>query len=216
MKQPQTFSLIFALCFGLLQVTVVLGQTSIIVTNADASFQPNLSSSSNLKVVLTSVTNRVASEFSDALRVHPLTHPESSFQTLLDQTLNRVNFDFAQANRLTTLQFPMELVNDKTPPQIQGEVSAQVSGGSATLHWTTAEFTIATLRYGTQPGNLPGSQSVTAFAKEHSVSLPDVTPGAVIYLQIALTDLSGNTFATPERSMTISQNRAVYLPVVRR
>ena len=216
MKQKLLFGLLFTLLVAGYQTFTASGQTDISVSNADAILKPNLTSSTTLNSAISTVSNRVASEFSDALRVTTLSAPDSTLQTVLDQVAKRVSFDFAQASRVTTLQFPKTLVNDTTPPQVKGAISTQLGSNSATLLVSTSEFTIATVDYGTQPGSYSKSQSTKTFARQHSLALSGVAANSVVFYKLTLTDLSGNLATTPEASFTATEKRSVYLPLISR
>ncbi len=216
MKQKLFFGLLFTLWVATYYTFTASAQTDIGVSNADATLRPALSSSTELNNAINSVPSRVASEFSDALKLTGLVAPDSAMKTILDQVAQRVGFEFADGSRVTNLQFPKELVNDTTPPQVAGEINAQIGNGSATLNWATNEFTIVIIHFGTQSGNYTGSKSITTFAKQHTLTLSSLTPGSTIFYKLDLTDLSGNTFSTTEKSLTVVQQRSVYLPLVTR
>lgn len=215
MKQKFFLGLLVTLLVAMYSSFTASGQTDIGVSNADATLRPPLTSSADLNTSLTPIPKRVASEFSDALHLYALT-PDSVLKAALEQVARHVSFDFAQGSRVAHLQFPKELVNDTTPPQVAGEINAQIGNGSATLNWSTNEFTIVVLRFGTQSGNYTGSQSITAFAKQHQITLSGLTPGSIVFYKLELSDPSGNKASTTEKSLTIVQQRSVYLPLVSR
>lgn len=215
MKQKFFFGLLITLLVAAYSSFTASGQTDVSVSNADATLRPPLSNSVQLNNALAPIPKRIASEFSDGLHLYTLT-PDSALKAALDQVVRHVSFDFAQGSRVATLQFPKELVNDTTAPQLQGEVGVLSGSDSATLTLTTNEFTVATILYGTQSGSYPNQKSDTSFAKQHQVSLTGLAKGQKVFYRVVLTDLSGNVNTLAEQSFTINTVRTVYLPFVSR
>lgn len=215
MKQKIFFGLLFTFLVAVYNNFSASGQTDIGVSNADATLRPALVNSTELKNQLERVSKRVASEFSDALHLYTLA-PDSALKLVLDQVARHVSFDFAQGSRVTTLQFPKELVNDTIAPQLQGEVNVQSGSDSATLNLASNEFTIVTVQYGTQSGNYSNQQFDPSFAKQHQLLLTGLAKGQSVFYRVVLTDLSGNVTTSPEASFTLSAARSIYLPLVGR
>jgi hypothetical protein len=191
--------------------------TDVIVTNADATKQVTVVASTPLQTLLGPLAVRVAFNYGDAAKTLPLVAVPTELNTLLGQVAARIVHHYADASYTVPLSFPKVLVNDTVPPQAPGQVVGTPDNGQVVLVWTSAEFTKATVAYGTQPGNTPNSVSETDFTTQHRIVLPNVAPGTVLYIRITQTDLSGNTAAPSDYQVaTTAPKKFIHLPLVRR
>ena len=106
-----------------------------------------------LNDLLSTLQPRFVIEFSRANKFYTLTPVPSQLDTLIGQIAPRFVFEFAKANRYMTLSFPVDLINDTTPPQGSNITVKPAGETSATITWTTDEYADSTVRCGTQSGN---------------------------------------------------------------
>jgi len=185
------------ICICILLIVVptshISGQSGIIVNNADTirTINPSVPS------INQSIQARVAVQYSNSIRHVNLSTLPNPFQTLLSTISSRIGFQYANSNRHLTLVYPRALINDTVPPVI-GPIAPSSNASSATISWSTDEFTRYTLRYGTQSGNYTQAVEEPLFAKQHTVTLSDLVSGSTYYLQVTAFDLSGNPTVSPE------------------
>ena len=130
--------------------------------------------------------------------------------------LLRFVFEFAKANRYITLSFPVDLINDTTPPQGSNITVRPAGETSTTITWTTDEYADSTVKCGTQPGNYTMTFSDPLYVKQHSITLTGLTPGTTYYCICRSTDQSGNTYQSQEFSFEQAEETFIYLPLVLR
>ena len=85
--------------------------------------------------------------------------------------------------------------DDTTPPTIS-DVSASVSGTTATITWTTDESATTSVAYGTSAGSL-GSTATGASGTSHSVTLTGLDSTTTYYYRVTSADAAGT--ARPPR-----------------
>jgi len=154
------------------------------------------------QALLDGVAQRVSAQYANSIRhVNMVSLPEP-FQAILSTAAARIGFQYANSNRHLTLVYPRALLNDTVPPVI-GPIAPSSNAGSATISWSTDEFTRYTLRYGTQSGNYTQAVEEPLFAKQHTVTLSDLVSGSTYYLQVTAFDLSGNQTVSPELSFIV-------------
>ena len=88
------------------------------------------------------------------------------------------------------------------------------NGTTATITWTTDEFTTYVLRYGTSSGVYTQQVSSDVFRKDQWATLTGLSPTETYYYQITSTDLSGNQAISPE--YVLEGTFYVHLPFVTR
>jgi len=96
--------------------------------------------------------------------------------------------------------------------------SASMMGSdTAVITWTTDEFATSVVLYGVKPGVYPQTVSDPLYAKQHRITLTELTLGATYYYRVQSTDRSDNTTTSSEQSFTAQPYfYSVYLPLVMR
>lgn len=169
-----------------------------------------------LKDLLTTLQPRFVIEFARANKFYTLTPIPSQLDTLIGQIAPRFVFEFAKANRYMTLSFPVDLINDTTPPQGSNITVKPAGETSTTITWATDEYADSTVRCGTQSGNYTMTFSDPLYVKQHSITLTDLTPGTTYYCVCSSTDLGSNTYQSQEFSFEQAEETFIYLPLVLR
>ena len=152
---------------------------------------------SPLQALIGGVAQRASVQYANNIRHISMAAMPSNFQALVSNISARISFQYANSNRHLTLVYPRALINDTVPPVI-GPIAPSSNASSATISWSTDEFTRYTLRYGTQSGNYTQAVEEPLFAKQHTVTLSDLVSGSTYYLQVTAFDLSGNPTVSPE------------------
>ena len=169
-----------------------------------------------LNDLLTTLQPRFVIEFARANKYYALTPIPSQLDTLLGQITPRFMLEFAKANRYITLSFPLDLINDTTPPQGSNITAKSAGETSATVTWVTDEYADSTVRCGTQPGNYTMTFSDPLYVKPHSITLTGLTAGTTYYCVCSSTDPSGNTYQSQQFSLKQVEEVFIYLPLVLR
>ncbi len=172
------------------------------ITGADANWCFSTTSlSATFSNLLDLVAPRVGFDYARANYLVGLTAVPPTMATALDQVAARVGFDYARSNRSETLQFPVDLVNDTTNPQLTGNITESTSGAnSSKIIWTTNEFADSIVQYGATPGNYTQTVSDNLYVTTHQVTLTGLQEGVAYYYRVSSSDLSGNTFQSAERT----------------
>ena len=129
----------------------------------------------------------------------------------------RIVFAFANANLHFAPAYPLEFIDDSTPPVIT-EVAAEISSSTTvTITWTTDEFADSAAPCREETGQYPADpESDPSFVKDHELVLTGLTPDVTYYYYVCSTDRSGNKACSPEDCFEISTDRYVYLPLILR
>ncbi|MBN1657217.1 MAG: hypothetical protein JXA93_02390 [Anaerolineae bacterium] len=203
---------------GLLTALAVAGPRVVVeyanhVTRLDLAAVPPA-----FQAVLDAMAERVVVEYANEIVREDLEAVPPGLQARLDQVAERVVFQYANANLAYPLAYPLELVDDTTPPVVT-EIGAGpiAANGLVTVTWTTDEFADSTIFYGTASGSYPHTLADPLYVKAHALGLPGLAVGTTYYGQVRSVDLSGNATTSPEFSFTpeLPPGR-VYLPVVLR
>ena len=187
-------------------------QADINVANADASKSIGLASNPSLTTVLSSVAVRIGINQGDAVRQLEMANIPTDFKSLLDAVAVRVTFHHADANREMSLGYPKVAINDTTPPVFV--TPPQLAGSSVT--WTSDEYAIGELSYGTQPGVYVGTLREAGYTKLHTFSIPNLQQEQAYFIKTAQSNLSGLRAERNEEKLDIAAQRFVYLPLTRR
>jgi beta-lactamase superfamily II metal-dependent hydrolase len=91
---------------------------------------------------------------------------------------------------------------DVTPPVISDVHSENVAATTADIVWTTDEPADSLVKYGTSPGSYPNTESDSALAINHRVTLTGLSPTTTYYYIVESTDASNNTSTSSEYSFT--------------
>jgi hypothetical protein len=156
-----------------------------------------------LQSFLDSITERVVAEYANSTAPRPLTEPPTALRGLINSITERVVAEYANSNRVEAMVYPLELMNDTTPPQISDIAANAVGSDSATITWTTDEFATSTVLYGTQSGVYSETVSDSLYVKQHEVTLSELVPGMTYYYVVRSSDQSDNTATSAEHSLEI-------------
>jgi len=165
-----------------------------------------------LNTHLSAVSDRVGMQYADRARHAALAVVPPALQTRLNSVADRVAFQYPDRNRRVTLGYPAALIGDRTPPAIVTPPGDSWNGTTATITWTTDEFTTYVLQYGTSSGVYTQQVSSDVFRKDQWATLTGLSPSVTYYCQITSTDLSGNPSTSQE--FTIGGQVFIYLPFV--
>jgi hypothetical protein len=88
---------------------------------------------------------------------------------------------------------------DVTPPIISSVLATPGAGGTtAQVTWTTNELSNSSIDYGTSPGTLGSSLSVSTLAVSHALNLVSLTPSTTYYYRVSSADAASNSATFPE------------------
>lgn len=209
MKAQRFLLLLIILVVGLVFALPATSRTTgIIVTDANSVLEIPVSVSSGLLNAVANISPRFVVQYANTIKYYRVAIIPSQLQELLALIPSRVTIQSANSNRTFSLNYPITLIEDPTPPQISN-VSAT---GQGTIRWTTDEFSTSMVRYGTQPTVYPYSISNTLYTDLHIITLNNLIPGTVYYYKIYSTDRSGNTVESSEYRFTASVY--LFLPLV--
>ncbi|MBX3058199.1 MAG: fibronectin type III domain-containing protein [Anaerolineae bacterium] len=166
-----------------------------------------------LSTLLNAVADRIRLTYGDRVRHLPLTVVPPALQTELNAIADRFVLQYPDDNRRFTLNYPLAIIGDSTPPNIITTPQANFTGSTARITWTTNEFTTYVLQYGVSSGSYPNQVSSSLFNRQHTAVIPGLT-GDLYYYRIVSTDLSGNTSTSQEYVLEAEQN--IFLPVILR
>jgi hypothetical protein len=186
----------------------------VVMENAYTQRQEPLVVPSNaLQGLFSQVPVRVTFQFANTSRYNDLTSPPGALQALFSAVRPRVVFDAANSNRSATLSYPVALIGDSTPPQINA-IAGSRQGNTAIISWTTDEFATSEVRWGAASGAYTRMASDPLFEKTHSLTLTGLTAGRPYYFVVHGADRSGNQAQSGEYQVKVQTK--TYLPMVLR
>ena len=183
-----------------------------IIQNADGSNTFALVSSSGLGALISSVPPRFVLANANDNVFQALEPAPAALLALLGQVPGRFVLRHANANRFFPLNYPLELINDATPPQVSQVAAGAVSGNRIRITWTSNEFTTSLVEYGTQSGVYAGSISDNQYRVQHEITISGISSGVTYYYRITNTDRSGNSTQSAEHSFVAI--KPLFLPMV--
>jgi hypothetical protein len=104
----------------------------------------------------------------------------------------------------TTVSVTVSNTVDTTPPVITGVTATNISGGGATIIWTTDESADSQVDYGTTAAYGSSSPLNPSRVTSHSVTLSGLTPNTTYHYQVKSSDAAGNDAAAPDATFTTS------------
>ena len=165
-----------------------------------------------LDTYLSSVDARVGMQYPDRARHLNLVAVPTALETQLNNVAARLAFQYPDRNRKLALDYPVALIGDTTPPTIETPPEANFGTTTATVTWTTNEFTTYVFRYGTSTGLYTEELSSTQFSNTHQAIMTGLSASETYYYQITITDLSGNQ--TTSQEYELEGEYYVYLPMI--
>lgn len=182
-----------------------------IIENADDSTTLSMVASTELNDLIANVAPHMIVEYANSLRDYLITPVPETLQTLLEQVEARIVVEYANANRYYSLTYPSALIGDMVAPQVSNIVTTPSGSGNVEISWTTDEYTISMIEYGTQSGVYTQTVTDDWFRKEHQITLTGLTTGELYYYRIYNSDRSGNSAQSAEGSFISAV--AIYLPI---
>jgi hypothetical protein len=191
----------------------VLGRTDqIIIENADESKTVSVAGSTQLEQYMGYVSEHFVMQSADDNTFYEVDPIPGTLEGLLDGISDRFVFENADGNEVFEIIYPLELIDDNTPPAI-GNISPAIRDSSiVVISWTTDEFAIGELSFGAKSGDYSDTISDPLYKKEHIYTLSDLSVGTTYYYKITCTDRSGNTTSTGEKSFDFSAQEFLFLP----
>ena len=168
----------------------------------------------DLQSLLDSLVARFRLQYADQSRAHHITIPSAGLFDLLDMVHDRIVFQFADENRSYVLNYPVDLIDDQTPPQVSNIEIITIDSTAVVIRWATDEFATTEVRYGTSAGSYTQTLADSKYVKTHEVTLDNLQAGQTYYYVIRSTDQSANTFQSNERSFTVLEKSYLYLPTI--
>jgi len=173
-----------------------------------------------LQALVSTVSQRVVVEYANSTGPHALIEIPTALQALVSTVSERIVVEYANSTRGMGLAYPLELMNDTQSPEITGVSATEVTTNTATIAWTTDEFTDSLVQYGLQPGGYTETVQDSLFVKDHAVALSGLSPEMIYYFMVSSTDQSGNPASSTEYSLSTPSPAApeffVYLPLILR
>ena len=200
--------LIFLCALGWFRTT---GQSHFNLQYADEVIERGLSGSQDLNASIANIAPRFAVEFANEFRDTMLKRIPPEVDGHLGQLPARYIFESGDSNYSLALKYPLELINDRTPPEITGIDNRSAGIGKVSLVVTTDEYTCLTVLVGNELGSYPEIHSYTQFEKQHEMKMEDMVPGMRYYYYVIVADRSGNQTQGKVTSFTVSMG--YYLPL---
>jgi len=187
-----------------------------IITGADAQRDITINHSQTLTDLVAQVEERFA--VFNANTIHPmlLSAMPGSFDAALEQMPDRFLLEHANRNWNISLNYPIDLMDDSTAPQISGIESNTTGSGEVTIIWQTNEFADSEIMFGEQPGAYSQTASDLLYVKSHTVELTGLANNVSYYFKIYGKDQSGNTAESAEHTFTVEYQMSIYLPIILR
>jgi hypothetical protein len=185
-----------------------------IIENADATSTLSVSQSASLGSLIAQVAPRIVVQFANSNRILSLVPAPQPMLTRLSQVTPRLVMEFADSNRFFQLNYPIDLLDDQQPPQVNGISAVAVGRDAAVISWSTDEFADSVVEYGLQPNNYPNVVSDPLYVKDHSIHLTGIVVGRTYYYRLSSTDQSGNTYRSQELRFEIGEQQRILLPTI--
>ena len=148
----------------------------------------------NLTNVARRVMPRIIVEYANSIAHRELQEmPANLLNTTKEVPKMRLIIEYAESNSYIPLIFPIELMNDTTPPVIADVSVMNVTNNSAVITWRTDEFADSVVRYGENSTVYTKICRDELFVKEHEITLTGLLPGTSYYFVVNSTDRSGNS-----------------------
>ncbi|RJS84158.1 hypothetical protein CW713_03050 [Methanophagales archaeon] len=190
--------------------------TGITITDAEATYEANLSSVSvptepiPVKSIFTSNEGALLEQalYSVSIPTQPIPikgifiiNEDASFDTSLfavsiptePSPIKKIFAHLEEAKAHEELIFPIKLMNDTTSPIITNITVTNITNNSATVKWDTDEIADSVVKYGKASGIYTEIESNPLFVGNHTIALAKLSPGAKYYFVVNSTDRSGNS-----------------------
>jgi hypothetical protein len=201
-------------------VAIVLparGQSdNIVVTDADSSLDLSISMATTLSNYLEEILPRFVANNADTLYFTQMQELPTGLQDGLNDIVDRVILNKADLNKTFSLRYPVSMINDDEPPEIENLTVEQQGESSSIITWDTNEYATSIVKYGTKPGVYTEQTSNSIFVEQHEIAIRNLVPRQTYYYSISCTDLSGNTYQSEEFTFEQKDERFIYLPLVLR
>jgi len=139
----------------------------------------------------------------------------TSFSYSADLTVGpRIIVEYADSTHRSALVYPRELISDTIPPIITEVSASEITTKTATITWTTDEFSDSQVQYSLCNGSGTETVQDPLYFKNHTITLNNLAFGTNYCYIVHSTDRSGNRASSEENSFTT--DFVLYLPVVLR
>ncbi|MEM7134642.1 MAG: C13 family peptidase [Chloroflexota bacterium] len=165
----------------------------------------------SLTVLLGQASERVRFEFASRASTISLLPIPTELEDLIATTAERIMFESASRNRSLALTYPKGIFPSNQPPTIRN-ITSRITGPNAVVNWSTTEFAICTLTYGTTSGMLDHEAALDEFLIEHQVQLSGLSEGAIYLGRIACRDLDEATSNSAEFELGTSSPDPTTVP----
>lgn len=161
------------------------------------------------------INNSLQAQLNALIQQVTLLQQQLAAQQQTNQTLQQI-----QQQTIPTPTPPPSSPSDTIAPAITATQTANVGINSATITWTTNEYSDSAVFFGLSPGSYfsstKGSVSAVSTGYLHTVNLSSLSADTTYYYQVVSTDSSGNkgtsgefsfrTLPPPSGSVNVSQN----------
>ena len=150
--------------------------------------------SENLTNATRKVMPRIIVEYANSISHRELQEmPANLLNTTKEVPKRRLIVEYAESNSYIPLIFPLEFMNDSTPPVIADVSVITVTNNSAVITWRTDEFAGSVVKYGENSTVYTKMCTDDFFVKEHVVTLTGLLPATRYHFVVNSTDRSGNS-----------------------
>ena len=148
----------------------------------------------NLTNAARKVMPRIIVEYANSISHRELEEmPENLLNTTEEVLKRRLIVEYAESNSYIPLIFPLELMDDTTPPVIADVSVINVTNNSAVITWRTDEFANSVVKIGENSTVYTKICRDALFVKEHEITLTGLSPAARYHFVVNSTDRSGNS-----------------------
>ncbi|RJS79013.1 hypothetical protein CW713_08860, partial [Methanophagales archaeon] len=214
---------------------VSTASAGIIVTDAEAIYEANLSSVSvptepiSVKSIFNFNEEALLNQTLFRVRIPTLPIPikeifiineDAAFDTSLfavsipteRSPIKKIFSHLEEAKAYEDLIFPIKLMNDTTSPIITNITVINITNNSATVKWDTDEIADSVVKYGKAPGIYTEIERNPLFVGNHTIALAKLSPGTKYYFIVNSTDRSVNSAESLEYSFTTTGIFENYFP----
>ena len=224
MKETKTIISLFILVFAL-AILVNTASAGITITDAEATYEANLSSVSvptepiPVKSIFTFNEEALLKQVLFRVRIPTQPIPikeifiineDAAFDTSLfavsiptePSPIKKIFAHLEDAKAYEDLIFPIKLMNDTTSPIITNITVTNITYNSAMVKWDTNEIADSLVKYGKASGIYTEIERNPLFVGNHTIAVTKLSPGTKYYFIVNSTDRSGNSAESSEYNFT--------------
>lgn len=145
---------------------------------------------------------------------YPLIIPPIGMGTL-SQWRPKITLGSAETSRFVAFGYPTTLINDTVAPEIElVEIITQTNQARAIIKFTTNEFTIASVHYGTEADVYSFYAIDDFYALNHEIILESLQQDTIYYFRIFARDRSSNTRRSSEMVLALQPQADTVAPEI--